>query len=146
MNQCVKMSTPANSPGGQSDLWSPEEYSSETIHKLEALPLTTRWTVESTKYKSQQTLGAGRGFSPVWPWASHLPSIWCSFFLCKIFKVKNCGFVLLHSSLILFLTWKRQLKLPNQILSWYRSLPLSIYSFKEKIYIFFSHGTWHVGS
>ena len=89
MNQCVKMSTPANSPGGQSDLWSPEEYSSETIHKLEALPLTTRWTVESTKYKSQQTLGAGRGFSPVWPWASHLPSVWCSFFLCSIFKVKK---------------------------------------------------------
>ena len=91
------------------------------------------------------------GFSPVWPWASHLPSVWCSFFVCRIFKVKKrkCGFILLHLSLILLLTWKRQLKLPNQILSCYRSLPLAIYSFKEKKKNYFlatPHGMWDLGS
>ena len=50
----------------------------------------------------------------------------------KLKKKRKCGFILLHFSLILLLTWKRQLKLPNQILSCYRSLPLAIYSFKEK--------------
>ena len=49
-----------------------------------------------------------------------------SFVGSLMLKKRKCGFILLHFS------WKSQLKLPNQILSCYRSLPLAIYSFKEK--------------
>ena len=117
----------ANIPGGQSNLWSGEKYSRKTIYKLEYLSSLPdeQWKVRSRSQNKAWELDLG--FSPVWPWTSHLRSLWLSFFICRIFKalssstgVKKCSFILLHSSLILlfnFFSWPEKVSSNSPIKS-----------------------------